>query len=98
MNVKLLTGVILAVLTVVFIIQNTAVMELKFLFWTLSMSGALIGDPRFVDRNHPRLVDARNLQSKKESSPQPMRISSPWGRALLRRLKISTLVLQTDTK
>ena len=42
MNVKLLTGVILAVLTVVFIIQNTAVMELKFLFWTLSMSGALM--------------------------------------------------------
>ncbi|MDY6822771.1 MAG: LapA family protein [Thermodesulfobacteriota bacterium] len=42
MNTKLLTGVILAVLTVIFIIQNTAVMELKFLFWRLSMSGALM--------------------------------------------------------
>ena len=42
MNAKLLIAVILAVLAVVFIIQNTAVMELRFLFWTLSMSGALM--------------------------------------------------------
>ena len=42
MNVKLLISVILAVLVIVFIIQNVAVMELNFLFWTLSMSGAVM--------------------------------------------------------
>ena len=42
MNVKLISGMILAGLAVVFIIQNAAVMELRFLFWTLSMSGALL--------------------------------------------------------
>jgi uncharacterized integral membrane protein len=42
MNAKLIFGVILAGLAVVFIIQNVAVMELRFLFWTLSMSGALL--------------------------------------------------------
>jgi uncharacterized integral membrane protein len=31
-----------AVLAVVFIIQNFAVMDLRFLFWTLSMSKALL--------------------------------------------------------
>ncbi len=42
MNAKLTFGMILAGLAVVFIIQNVAVMELRFLFWTLSMSGALL--------------------------------------------------------
>ena len=42
MNVKLISGMILAGLAVVFIIQNVAVMELRFLYWTLSMSGALL--------------------------------------------------------
>ena len=42
MNAKLIFGMILAGLSVVFIIQNVAVMELRFLFWTLSMSGALL--------------------------------------------------------
>ncbi|HHP7234353.1 MAG TPA: lipopolysaccharide assembly protein LapA domain-containing protein, partial [Desulfobacterales bacterium] len=42
MNAKLIFGMILAGLAVVFIIQNVAVMELRFLFWTLSMSGALL--------------------------------------------------------
>ncbi len=38
MNIKLIVGMILAGLSVVFIIQNVAVMELRFLSWTLSMS------------------------------------------------------------
>ncbi|MCF8050066.1 MAG: LapA family protein [Desulfobacterales bacterium] len=42
MNAKLIFGMILAGLAVVFVIQNVAVMELRFLFWTLSMSGALL--------------------------------------------------------
>jgi uncharacterized integral membrane protein len=42
MKPKLIIGAILAGLTIVFIIQNVAVMELRFLFWTLSMSGALL--------------------------------------------------------
>lgn len=42
MKPKLIFGAILAVLVLVFIIQNAAVMNLSFLFWTLSMSGALL--------------------------------------------------------
>ncbi|MFZ7126698.1 MAG: lipopolysaccharide assembly protein LapA domain-containing protein [Desulfobacterales bacterium] len=42
MNAKLIFGMILAGFSFVFIIQNVAVMELRFLFWTLSMSGALL--------------------------------------------------------
>ena len=42
MNAKLIASLILAGLAVVFIIQNVAVVELKFLFWTLSMSGTLL--------------------------------------------------------
>ncbi len=42
MNGKLIFGVILAGLSVVFIIQNVTVVDLRFLFWTLSMSGALL--------------------------------------------------------
>ena len=42
MNVKLIIGIILAGLAVVFIIQNASVIELRFLFWKLAMSGALL--------------------------------------------------------
>ncbi len=42
MKPKLIIGAILAGLAVVFIVQNTTVMDLRFLFWTLSMSGALL--------------------------------------------------------
>jgi putative membrane protein len=41
MNAKLIAGIALAGLAIVFIIQNVAVVELSFLFWTLSMSMAL---------------------------------------------------------
>jgi len=42
MKPKLIIGAILAGLAIVFIVQNTTVMDLRFLFWTLSMSGALL--------------------------------------------------------
>jgi uncharacterized integral membrane protein len=42
MNFKLIFGLILVGLAVVFIIQNATVAELRFLFWTLSMSRALL--------------------------------------------------------
>ena len=42
MKPKLIIGAILAGLMLIFIIQNVAVMNLRFLFWTLSMSGALL--------------------------------------------------------
>ena len=42
MKAKLITSIILAGLAVVFIIQNVAVVELRFFFWKLSMSGALL--------------------------------------------------------
>jgi uncharacterized integral membrane protein len=38
MNAKLITSIILAGLAIVFIIQNVAVVKMRFLFWTLSMS------------------------------------------------------------
>ena len=41
MNAKLIASIILAGLAVVVIIQNVAVVELRFLFWTLSMSMTL---------------------------------------------------------
>ena len=41
MNAKLIFGMILAGLAAIFIFQNTAMMELKFLFWTLSASMTL---------------------------------------------------------
>ena len=41
-NVKLITSLVLAALVLVFIIQNVAVVELHFLFWTLSMSRSLM--------------------------------------------------------
>ena len=42
MNAKLLVGVILAGMAVLFIFQNVMPIELTFLFWTLSMSKALL--------------------------------------------------------
>lgn len=42
MSYKLILGIVLAGLAVLFIIQNVAVAELTFLFWTLSMSRALL--------------------------------------------------------
>jgi uncharacterized integral membrane protein len=42
MKPKLILGGILAGVVLVFIIQNATVMNLSFLFWTLSMSSALL--------------------------------------------------------
>jgi putative membrane protein len=42
MNVKLILGIILASMAAVFIIQNARSVDLTFLFWTLSMSRALL--------------------------------------------------------
>ncbi len=42
MNFKLILGVILAGLAVLFIIQNVTTVDLTFLFWTLSVSRALL--------------------------------------------------------
>ncbi|MBN2538651.1 MAG: LapA family protein [Deltaproteobacteria bacterium] len=42
MNTKLVISLILAGLAVLFIIQNVTVVEIRFLFWTLSMSRALL--------------------------------------------------------
>jgi uncharacterized integral membrane protein len=41
MNVKVIIGIILAAMAGLFIIQNVTVMELRFFFWTLSMSRSL---------------------------------------------------------
>lgn len=42
MSYKWILGIVLAGMAVVFIAQNVAVAELRFLFWTLSMSRALM--------------------------------------------------------
>ena len=42
MSYKLILSIVLAGLAVLFIIQNVTVVEMKFLFWTLSMSRALM--------------------------------------------------------
>jgi uncharacterized integral membrane protein len=42
MNMKLIINLILAGLALIFIIQNITVVEVRFLFWTLSMSRALL--------------------------------------------------------
>ena len=42
MNAKLIIGIILAGLAAIFIIQNVTVVDMRFLFWTLSMSRALL--------------------------------------------------------
>ena len=42
MNAKIILGIILAGMAAVFIIQNAASVDMTFLFWTLSMSRALL--------------------------------------------------------
>jgi uncharacterized integral membrane protein len=42
MNPKLVTVVSLIVLTLLFVLQNAAVVELRFLIWTVAMSRALM--------------------------------------------------------
>lgn len=42
MNYKLILSLILACLVLLFIIQNAAVAEIHFLFWTFSMSRGLM--------------------------------------------------------
>ena len=42
MNAKLITALALIALAMLFVIQNLSVVELRFLFWTLSMSRALL--------------------------------------------------------
>jgi uncharacterized integral membrane protein len=39
---KFVTGVILGIMVVLFIIQNLEIVEISFLFWTLSISRALM--------------------------------------------------------
>jgi len=42
MNFKLIFSLSMAGMAVLFIIQNVTVVDMKFLFWTLSMSRALL--------------------------------------------------------
>ncbi|HBA34429.1 MAG TPA: DUF1049 domain-containing protein [Gammaproteobacteria bacterium] len=42
MNYKMLTVLVLAILVVLFIIQNVAVVEIEFLFWSVQMSRSLL--------------------------------------------------------
>jgi uncharacterized integral membrane protein len=42
MNFKLIFSIAMAGLAVLFIIQNVTVVDMKFLFWTLSMSRAFL--------------------------------------------------------
>ena len=42
MNIKVILIIILASLAVLFITQNVAVVEVSFLFWSISMSRALL--------------------------------------------------------
>lgn len=42
MSLKLVLILILASLAVVFVAQNTAVVEIAFLFWRISMSSAIL--------------------------------------------------------
>jgi putative membrane protein len=42
MNFKLILTIAVAGMAVLFIIQNVTVVDMKFLFWTLSMSRALL--------------------------------------------------------
>jgi len=42
MNFKLILALILAGFAVLFIVQNVIVIEIRFLFWTLSMSRSLL--------------------------------------------------------
>ncbi len=42
MKTKIITGVILAGLALLFIMQNISVTDIRFMFWTLSISSALL--------------------------------------------------------
>jgi uncharacterized integral membrane protein len=42
MNFKLILALILAGFAILFIVQNVIVVEIRFLFWTLSMSRSLL--------------------------------------------------------
>jgi lipopolysaccharide assembly protein A len=42
MNFKLIFSIAISGMAVLFIIQNVTVVDMKFLFWTLSMSRALL--------------------------------------------------------
>ena len=42
MNFKLIFSIAMTGMAVLFIIQNVTVVDMKFLFWTLSMSRALL--------------------------------------------------------
>jgi len=42
MNFKIILIIILASITVIFLIQNVAAVEVSFLFWYISMSRALL--------------------------------------------------------
>jgi uncharacterized integral membrane protein len=42
MNFKVIFSIAMAGMAVLFIIQNVTVVDMKFLFWTLSMSRALL--------------------------------------------------------
>ncbi len=42
MNAKLIVGIVLAALVAVFLVQNVTVMEMRFLFWKLSMSRSIL--------------------------------------------------------
>lgn len=42
MNAKLIVGLVLAGLLILFVVQNTAVVTIRFLLWDLSMSRALM--------------------------------------------------------
>lgn len=41
-NARLIISVVLMLILVIFIIQNTAVMEFRLFFWTVAMSRALM--------------------------------------------------------
>ncbi len=42
MKIKIIAGVILGGLALLFIIQNISVTDIRFMFWTLSISSALL--------------------------------------------------------
>ncbi|MDA3834713.1 MAG: LapA family protein [Spirochaetales bacterium] len=42
MHFKLILSLILTGITIIFVVQNVAVVEISFLFWSLAMSRALL--------------------------------------------------------
>lgn len=42
MNIKLVTSLVIGFLVLVFVLQNTEVVEIQFLFWGISMSRSLL--------------------------------------------------------